>query len=111
LRRMLTVRLHLDDSGERNGPLHVVPGSHLPADLRDSSRQGQGGAVACPVARGGALLMRPLILHSSPPSDCPSRRRVVHLEFATERLPEGLEWFEGVAGGRQQADGGKNTVD
>src|SRR5260221_6509821 len=28
LRSMLTLRLHLDDCGEENGPLQVLPGSH-----------------------------------------------------------------------------------
>jgi hypothetical protein len=37
LERMLAVRLHLDDCGEDNGPLRVLPGSHAWAGL-DASR-------------------------------------------------------------------------
>jgi ectoine hydroxylase-related dioxygenase (phytanoyl-CoA dioxygenase family) len=96
LERMLTVRLHLDASEEANAPLRVVPGSHLRgrlsaeaiARLRENS-----AAVVCLVPRGGALLMRPLLLHASSASRAPERhRRVVHLEFAADELPAGLEW-------------------
>lgn len=36
---------------------------------------------------GGTLLMRPLPLHASYPSDAPAHRRVIHLNFACEHLP------------------------
>lgn len=95
LERMLTLRLHLDDCGETNGPLRVLPGSHragrLPAE-EIGRRVRESEAVTCLVPRGGALLMRPLLLHSSPAPTKPGRRRVVHLEFAADPLPGGLEW-------------------
>ena len=53
-------------------------------------------AVDCLVEAGGAVVMRPLLLHSSRPADEPARRRVVHLEYAAAPLPGGLEWFEAV---------------
>jgi ectoine hydroxylase-related dioxygenase (phytanoyl-CoA dioxygenase family) len=95
LEGVLAVRLHLDDCDESNGPLKVLPGSHLSGRLdaeeiarwRESVRP-----VTCVVARGGAVLMRPLLLHSSPAPRLPRRRRVVHLEFAAAPLPHGLEW-------------------
>jgi ectoine hydroxylase-related dioxygenase (phytanoyl-CoA dioxygenase family) len=95
LEGVLAVRLHLDDCDESNGPLKVLPGSHLSGRLnadeitrwRDSVRP-----VTCLVPRGGAVLMRPLLLHSSPAPRLPRRRRVVHLEFAAAPLPHGLEW-------------------
>jgi ectoine hydroxylase-related dioxygenase (phytanoyl-CoA dioxygenase family) len=97
LERMLTVRLHLDAGDEANAPLRVIPGSHSRgrldaaaiAHLRETST-----VVACLVPRGGALLMRPLLLHAS----SASRRRVVHLEFAAGELPAGLEWASGASG-------------
>jgi len=49
--------------------------------------------VSCLTARGGALLMRPLLLHASSPARVPGHRRVLHLEFAAEPLPAGLEWY------------------
>lgn len=95
LRRMLTVRVHLDPCGPDNGPVRVLPGSHghgrLSTDAIDRLR-GEGEPVPCTCARGGALVMRPAILHASSPATRPGHRRVVHLEFAADDLPHGLEW-------------------
>jgi ectoine hydroxylase-related dioxygenase (phytanoyl-CoA dioxygenase family) len=96
LEDVLAVRLHLDDCDDSNGPLRVLPGSHLSGRLsadeiahwRERVRP-----VTCIVPRGGAVLMRPLLLHSSPAPRLPRRRRVVHLEFAAALLPHGLEWL------------------
>lgn len=40
------------------------------------------------------IAMRPLLLHASHSADAPSHRRVIHVEFAAEKLPIGLEWAE-----------------
>jgi len=36
--------------------------------------------------------MRPLLLHASSASQSPRHRRVIHLEYAAEPLPGGLQW-------------------
>jgi ectoine hydroxylase-related dioxygenase (phytanoyl-CoA dioxygenase family) len=92
--RMLAVRIHLDDCDAENGPLRVVPGSHKYDFLSDSQIQQfpKTTAAMCVAKRGDAILMRPLLLHSSSPAKVPSSRRVVHLEFAAEELPSGVEW-------------------
>ena len=95
LEGMLAVRLHLDDCDDANGPLRVLPGSHLSGRLSAAAIEGwreRVPAVACLVPRGGAVLMRPLLLHSSPAPRLPRRRRVVHFEYAAAPLPHGLEW-------------------
>jgi ectoine hydroxylase-related dioxygenase (phytanoyl-CoA dioxygenase family) len=94
--RMLAVRVHLDDCNADNGPLRVVPGTHKHGFLSDRQIQDwpKSRAVTCVASRGGAILMRPLLLHSSSPAIVPGSRRVVHLEFAAEELPKGVE-FEG----------------
>jgi hypothetical protein len=95
LETMLTVRLHLDECGENNGPLRVVPASHLDGKLAPEAIQEmrrQNGQVICTLPRGGALLMRPLLLHASSPATSPHHRRIVHIEFASQSLPGGLEW-------------------
>ncbi len=95
LEGMLTVRLHLDDCGPENGPLRVVPGSHARGILSvEAAREARAGAdpTECCLEAGGALLMRPLLLHASSPAASPAHRRVLHLEFAAEPLPRGLEW-------------------
>jgi ectoine hydroxylase-related dioxygenase (phytanoyl-CoA dioxygenase family) len=97
LERMVTVRLHLDDCGEENGPLKVLPGSHKqgrlsPEQIQEARKQTQ--EVNCIAPRGGAVLMKPLILHASSEAITPGHRRVLHLEYASQALPGGLEWFE-----------------
>jgi ectoine hydroxylase-related dioxygenase (phytanoyl-CoA dioxygenase family) len=95
---MLTLRLHLDASDEANAPLRVIPGSHaagrLSAEAITRLRE-KSEVTSCLVPRGGALLMRPLLLHASSAARVPQHRRVVHLEFATAPLPDGLEWYHG----------------
>ena len=58
-----------------------------------SSRSGTQ-AVDCLVPAGGAVVMRPLLLHASASGTGPGHRRVIHLEYAAEALPGGLEWYE-----------------
>jgi len=98
LSRMLAIRLHLDESGPDNGPLRVIAGSH--SEGRFSAQQVENrqksNCVTCIVPRGGALLMRPLLLHASSACTVPKPRRVIHFEFAAEDLPEGLQWHERV---------------
>ncbi len=97
--RMLAVRVHLDDCGPDNGPLRVIPGSHrggvLDSPQIDRLRD-RGPEVPCLVGRGGLVVLRPLVLHASSPAGRPSRRRVLHVEYAAPDLPGGLEWFEAV---------------
>lgn len=98
LERMVTLRVHLDDCGAGNGALRVLPGSHrggvLCAEAIQKWRR-EGEEVVCEVLRGGILAMRPLLLHASSKAALPRHRRVIHLEFATEGLPGGLEWRRG----------------
>jgi ectoine hydroxylase-related dioxygenase (phytanoyl-CoA dioxygenase family) len=98
LERVLAVRLHLDESGSDNGPLRVLPGSHKQGRLSVEKvvEWQKAKSVVCTVARGGALLMRPLLLHASSACVAPKPRRVIHLEFAAGPLPGGLEWFDRV---------------
>jgi ectoine hydroxylase-related dioxygenase (phytanoyl-CoA dioxygenase family) len=96
---MITIRLHLDDCGAENGPVQVIPGSHAHGRLRageiERLRAERAPVPTC-IARGGALVMRPLLLHASSPATSPAHRRVVHLDFAAAALPGGLEWRDRV---------------
>ena len=96
LENMLSVRLHLDPCEKSNGALRVVPGSHqfgrIPEDSIPALRERLGEQV-CAVRRGGGLLMRPLLLHASSPSETPGHRRVIHIDFASISLPQGMRWF------------------
>jgi len=98
LSRILAIRLHLDASEPDNGPLRVIPGSHEHGKLsaeQVAANPKAGGAV-CTVPRGGALLMRPLLLHASSACITLKPRRVIHLEYAVDDLPGGLKWFDRV---------------
>jgi ectoine hydroxylase-related dioxygenase (phytanoyl-CoA dioxygenase family) len=93
---MISIRLHLDACDESNGALHVIPGSHRAGRIAEAdipSVLAKSRTHTCAVGRGGALLMRPLVLHASSPSQAPVHRRVIHLDFACERLPLPLKWL------------------
>ena len=97
LERMLTVRVHLDECDASNGPVRVIPGTHRSGRLSDeaiATASRSCDAVACTVPKGGLLVMRPLLVHGSSAATVPSRRRVLHLDFAACDLAEGLEWAE-----------------
>lgn len=94
LERMLTLRIHLDDTLADNAPLKVIPGSHLYGYVKPEIIQNwKFNAVICPISCGGILVMKPLLVHASEPAKNPIHRRVVHVEFAAEELPIGLEWY------------------
>lgn len=97
LEEMVAVRVHLDDCGLENGPLRVLPGSHCSGRLESEQIDDSKNAVAevaCVVRAGGVVMISPLLLHASSPAETPSRRRVIHIEYASHELPNGLRWFE-----------------
>jgi ectoine hydroxylase-related dioxygenase (phytanoyl-CoA dioxygenase family) len=96
LESMATARLHLDECDADNGALKVISGSHAAGKLNatEIGEWTKREAIVCEIPKGGALLMRPLLLHSSSPAKNPSHRRVLHIEYATVELPNGLKWFE-----------------
>ena len=89
---MIRSRCVLDEVTDENGPLQVIPGSHVSSE---SIGKGMHTAVSVHAAVGDVLAMRPLISHSSGPSSPGTKRhrRILHLEFATlEPLPDGYQW-------------------
>lgn len=66
LEQMVTLRIHLDDTSAENGALYIIPESHnkgiLRPELIDWSNTTEKD---CPVEKGGIMLMKPLLLHSS----------------------------------------------
>jgi len=94
LHRMLTLRIHLDEVTDENGPLRVIPGSHVSSD---SIGIGVDSAVDIHASVGDVLAMRPLISHSSGSSAAGTKRhrRILHLEFAaSDSLPDGFQWHD-----------------
>ena len=95
LRRVLALRIHLDDSTPLNGPLRVLPGTHRQGVLSDTAL-GQLAheiqPIDCLVSRGGILAMRPLLVHASSKSRTDASRRVLHVEYAASMaMDHGLE--------------------
>ena len=97
LQNMITIRLHLDETPASNGALRVIPGSHRNGRISAESicTFDPAHAVICECSPGDALLMSPLLLHSSMRSIQPARRRVIHFEYAPENaLDPRLNWHE-----------------
>ncbi|MCG8509531.1 MAG: phytanoyl-CoA dioxygenase family protein [Rhodospirillales bacterium] len=94
LQRMVTLRLHLDVCGDEDGALRVLPCSHRAGIVLQRPNDIQ--PCTCAVQRGGALLMSPLLWHSSPKAASPDHRRVIHVEFTDAELPPPLQWHEQV---------------
>jgi len=85
LSRVVALRIHLDASNIDNGPLRVVPGSHLAGVLTDQSvsdRVKKQNHATCLIPREGVLAMRPLLIHASSKAACDAPRRVLHIEYA-----------------------------
>jgi ectoine hydroxylase-related dioxygenase (phytanoyl-CoA dioxygenase family) len=85
LSRVIALRIHLDASDADNGPLRVIPGSHVAGVLNDQAVMEFVSAtdhVECSVPRGGVIAMRPLIIHSSSKARTEKSRRVLHIEYA-----------------------------
>ena len=98
LNTMLTARIHLDEVTAGNGPLRVIPGSHV--HNSDEKSPPDQTAVTLHCSSGDVLLMRPLLLHSSGHSEPGNdkHRRILHLEFApSPTLPAHYEWHDFVA--------------
>ncbi|MFC5865177.1 phytanoyl-CoA dioxygenase family protein [Acidicapsa dinghuensis] len=96
LEKILTVRIHLDKCHADNGALRVIAGSHNKGRIAENeiaAVRELGREAVCEVDRGGVLLMRPLLLHASSPSSSPSHRRVIHIDYASIPLPNGLKWL------------------
>lgn len=99
LEQLLAVRVHVDDCGPENGPLRVVPGSHRHGRLDESAARrlrDAVGEITCAIASGGALLLRPLLLHASSKATSPHHRRVLHFLFGPEVVGYGLQWQHAV---------------
>ena len=97
LQNIFTIRIHLDDTDENNGALKVVPTSQKCIYHPETINWGIETEISCDVLKGGIMIMKPLLLHSSRRTTNNEKRRVIHLEFSKMELPEGLKWAERLA--------------
>lgn len=96
LENILTLRFHLDDADETNGALKVLEGTHQNRRLNASEIQiatRKAKTWQCVASKGDVLAMRPLLVHSSSAGINPKNRRVIHIDFSAETLPNGLKWY------------------
>lgn len=96
LERMLAIRIHLDDCDTQKGALRILPGSHTRGRLsaeQIAAVQAEVAPITCEVESGGAVLMKPLVLHASSAASTLRHRHVIHIDFAAVDLPPGLSWF------------------
>ena len=94
LRQIVAIRVHIDDSVADNGPLRVIPGSHIErlSDKEIDRAVTKGPQVTCTVAKGGVIAMSPLIVHASSKCISDRPRRVLHIEYAPAlELSDGVE--------------------
>ncbi len=97
LENIFTIRIHLDDCTIQNGALRVIKGSHKNGIIDMKEGKENNEIDICEVDKGGVLIMRPLILHSSKRTENNQNRRVIHIEFTSSKLPENLKWKEKVS--------------
>lgn len=95
LENIFTIRIHLDDTDEKNGALKVVPKSHAKGIYRPETIDWDVETEnICNVEKGGVMIMKPLLLHGSNRTTNGKKRRVIHIEFSNKELPEELQWSE-----------------
>ena len=99
LENIIALRISLDDSTNTNGPLRVLPDTHLEGVLSDveiNQRVRDTTPVACVAVSGGVVAMRPLTIHASSKANDDHPRRVLHIEYAaTMDLGAGVELAAG----------------
>lgn len=93
LENNFTIRIHLDKTTNENGALKVINKSHKKGVYRIENLDLKTETI-CEVEKGGIMIMKPLLFHASNKTTNNERRRVIHIEFSNQELPNGLEWSE-----------------
>ncbi len=95
LEQNFTVRIHIDKTTKENGALKVLNKSHRKGIVRTENIELENETeTICEVEKGGIMIMKPLIFHASNKTTNNERRRVIHIEFSNQKLPNELEWSE-----------------
>ena len=84
LSKVVAIRLSIDDNNAMNGGLRLLPRTHRHGILSEDDilRMDTDDGVHIPdVERGAALVMSPLLLHSSSKAKSDKQRRVLHFTF------------------------------
>ncbi|MBF4518603.1 phytanoyl-CoA dioxygenase family protein [Flavobacterium sp. ANB] len=90
-----TIRIHIDKTTKDNGALKVINNSHSKGILRIENLDFENEKeTICEVQKGGIMIMKPLLFHASNKTTNNERRRVIHIEFSNQQLPNEMEWSE-----------------
>lgn len=92
LESMVALRLHLDDCGVKNGPLRAIAGSHLDGSRSEPTIAEQDSAQTLTAKAGDVIWMKPLVFHASSKAEQPTHRRVIHIEYCSALLVDGVSW-------------------
>ena len=93
LEQNFTIRIHIDKTTKENGALKVLNKSHRKGIIRTENIELENETeTICEVEKGGIMIMKPLIFHASNKTTNNERRRVIHIEFSNQKLPNELEW-------------------
>ncbi|MEO8534492.1 MAG: phytanoyl-CoA dioxygenase family protein [Flavobacterium sp.] len=93
LKKNFTIRIHIDKTTKENGALKVINNSHSKGVFRVENLEIEKETI-CEVEKGGIMIMKPLLFHASNKTTNNERRRVIHIEFSNQQLPNGLDWSE-----------------
>ena len=95
LEKNFTIRIHIDKTTKDNGALKVINNSHSKGIYRVENMDFKNKKeTICEVEKGGIMIMKPLLFHASNKTTSNQRRRVIHIEFSNQELPNELDWSE-----------------
>ena len=95
LEKNFTIRIHIDKTTKDNGALKVINNSHSKGIYRVENMDFKNEKeTICEVEKGGIMIMKPLLFHASNKTTSNQRRRVIHIEFSNQELPNELDWSE-----------------
>ena len=95
LENIFTIRIHLDETNSENGALKVIDKSHSKGIYRPENIDWENeNETICDVEKGGIMIMKPLLLHGSNRTTNNKKRRVIHIEFSNQELPQEINWSE-----------------
>jgi ectoine hydroxylase-related dioxygenase (phytanoyl-CoA dioxygenase family) len=85
LKRVVALRLHLDNTTQENGALRVIENTHTRGILSHeeiTKTVKRRTVIDCEVEKGSVMSMSPLLIHSSSKVSIDLPRRVLHIEYA-----------------------------
>lgn len=95
MEKLVTLRIHFDACDVKNA-IQVIPGTHNLGILQQHQVENlvdHSSYHICIAARNSAMLMKPLLLHYSPPSTSIDSRRILQIEYGYD-LKNGLCWHD-----------------